>query len=173
MKKLQLLLLIIFIPILASAQLSVGIMNPDEVLDSMPESAEIETELQDYIQEQEQQFQTRYQNWIDDLTQFSEQAEAGELSEEEQASEEERLSEMEEELTAFQERIQNQIRERQSELFSPLLNRVESAMENVSRELGLDYVINKQSSSGDPIVYYASDRGVDITDRVIEYLSQN
>lgn len=173
MKKLQLLLLLLFFPMLASAQLSIGIMNPDEVLDSMPEAAEIETELQEYIQEREQQFQTRYQNWIDELTQFSEQAEAGELSEEEQAREEERLSEMEEELNAFQERIQNQIRQRQSELFSPLLNRVESAMENVSRELGLDYVINKQSSGGDPIVYYASDRGVDITDRVIEYLSQN
>lgn len=173
MKKLQLILLILFFPVLASAQLSVGIMNPDDVLDAMPEAAEIESELQEYIQDREQEFQTRYQNWIDELTEYSEQAEAGELSEEEQAREEERLSEMEEELNAFQERIQNQIRQRQSELFSPLLNRVESAMETVSRELGLDYVINKQSSSGDPIVYYASDRGVDITDRVIEYLSQN
>ncbi len=173
MKKLQLILLILFFPMLASAQLSVGIMNPDDVLNAMPEAAEIESELEEYIQDREQEFQTRYQNWIDELTEYSEQTEAGELSEEEQAREEERLSEMEEELNAFQERIQNQIRQRQSELFSPLLNRVESAMETVSRELGLDYVINKQSSSGDPIVYYASDRGVDITDRVIEYLSQN
>lgn len=160
-------------PMLATAQLSVGVMSPDEVLDSLPETAEIESTLQEYVSEREQNFQNQYQAWIEELTAFSEQAEAGELSETEQQEEEERLSEMEEELSSMQNSIQNQIRQRQNELFSPLLNRVETAMETVSQEMGLDYVINKQSGTGDPIVYYMSDRGVDITERVIEHLTQN
>jgi len=173
MKKLQLLLFIFLIPVVASAQLSVGVMNPDQVLDSLPETAEIQSSMQQYIQEREQRFQDRYQSWVQELTEFTEQAEAGELSEQEQAGEEERLSEMEEELNSLQTRIQNQIRQRQNELFSPLLNRVDEAMETVARDLNLNYVINTQSSNGDPIVYYMSDRGVDITEHVIEQLTQN
>jgi len=173
MKKLKLLLLILFIPAIASAQLSVGVMSPDRVLDSLPETSEIEAALQEYVQEREQRFQQRYQSWIEELTEYSEKVEAGSLSQQEQAQEEERLSEMEEELSSLQNRIQNQIRQRQNELFSPLLNRVEEAMGTISREMGLQYVINKQSGRGEPIVYYMSDRGVDITDRVIEHLTQN
>lgn len=173
MKKIKLLLFILFIPMLASAQLSVGVMSPDNVLDSLPETAEIESTLQQFVQEREQRFQQRYQSWIEELTEYTERVEAGELSEQEQQAEEERLSELEEELSSLQNRIQNQIRQRQNELFTPLLNRVEAAMETVAKEMGLDYVINKQSGTGDPIVYYMSDRGVDITERVIQHLTQN
>ncbi|REL33362.1 OmpH family outer membrane protein [Rhodohalobacter sp. SW132] len=173
MKKLQLLIIFLFIPLLASAQLSVGVMNPDQVLDSLPETSEIESTLQQFVQEREQRFQARYQEWIEELTAYTEQAEAGNFTEAQQQAEEERLSEMEEELSGLQNRIQNQIRQRQNELFSPLLNRVEAAMETVARDMGLEYVLNRQSGTGEPIVYYMSDRGVDITERVIEYLTQN
>lgn len=173
MKKLQLLIIFLFIPLLASAQLSVGVMNPDQVLDSLPETSEIESTLQQFVQEREQRFQARYQEWIEELTAYTEQAEAGNLTEAQQQAEEERLAEMEEELSGLQNRIQNQIRQRQNELFSPLLNRVEAAMETVARDMGLEYVLNRQSGTGEPIVYYMSDRGVDITERVIEYLTQN
>lgn len=173
MKKLTLLFFVLFLPVLAKAQLSVGVMSPDQVLDSLDETAEIEASLQEFIQQREQRFQQRYQSWIQELTEYSEKVEAGELSEQEQAEEEERLSELEEELSGLQSRIQNQIRERQNQLFTPLLSRVEQAMQTVSEEMGLSYVLNKQSGRGDPIVYYMSDRGVDITERVIEHLTQN
>src|SRR6056297_92753 len=173
MKKLQLLLFALLFPLVAQAQLSVGVMSPDQVLDALPETAQIESQLQEYVQQREQEFQARYQSWIEEITAYSEAAEAGELTEQQQVEEEQRLANLEEELSSFQTRTQNQIRQRQNELFTPLLSRVEEAMQNVSDEMGLSYVLNKQSGTGDPIVYYISDRGVDITDRVIQYLSQN
>lgn len=173
MKKLQLLLFALLFPLVAQAQLSVGVMSPDQVLDALPETAQIETQLQEYVQQREQAFQDRYQSWIEEVTAYSEAVEAGEYTEEQQVEEEQRLAELEEGLSSFQTRTQNQIRQRQNELFTPLLSRVEEAMQNVSDEMGLSYVLNKQSGTGDPIVYYISDRGVDITDRVIQYLSQN
>lgn len=173
MKKLQLIIFALLFPVVAHAQLSVGVMSPDQVLDALPETNQIETQLQEFVQEREQAFQTRYQNWIEQVTAYSEAAEAGEYTEQQQQEEEARLAELEEELTSFQTRTQNQIRQRQNELFTPLLARVEQAMQDVSDEMGLSYVLNKQSGTGDPIVYYISDRGVDITDRVIQYLTQN
>jgi len=148
-------------------------MNPDAVLDALPETEQVETQIQQYIQERQAEFQDRYQVWIEDLTEFSELAEAGEISEEEQTRREEQLQERQEELSNFESRIQRQIQQRQNELFSPLLNRVDAAMSEVAEELELEFVINQTASSGDPIVYYSSQRGVDITERVIQKLTQN
>jgi len=173
MRKLLLLTVIVLFPALAFSQLKMGIMDPQVVLDAIPEAAEIESQLQTYVEERERVFQQRYMDWIEDVTDYSERVEAGTLSDSERREIEERLAEGESELQALQNRIQNQIRQRQNELFSPLLNRVDTAMETISRELGLDYVVNKTSNTGDPIIYYASERGIDITERVIEYLQQN
>lgn len=173
MKKLPILLLLMVIPFAVSAQLKVAVMNPDSVLDAMPETEQVQSELEEYIQERQNAFQERYQDWIDQMTEYSEQAEAGTLSEQEQRESEERLGEMQQELNSLQQRIQQQIQQRQTELFNPLLVRVENAMAEVSEEMGLDYVINKTSNTGDPIVYYVSDRAPDITQNVIEKLTQN
>lgn len=173
MKKILLITLISLLPVMVSAQLKVGIMSPDQVLDSLPETSQIESELEAYVEEREGSFESSYQNYLEKMTDYSERMEAGTLSEGEQESLEEELTDMEEELNGLQNQIERQIRQKQNELFSPLLNRVEEAMATVSEDLGLDYVINKTASTGDPIVYYASDRGVDITERVIEHLTNN
>lgn len=173
MKKLSITILLFLVPLVASAQLKVGVMNPDSVLDAMPETEQVQAQLEEYIEERQNAFQTRYQEWIDQLTEYSEQSEAGNLSEAEQQEEEERLGELQQELNSLQERVQQQIQQRQADLFNPLLVRVEDAMAEVSEEMGLDYVINKSLNTGDPIVYYASDRAPDITQNVIDKLTQN
>jgi outer membrane protein len=148
-------------------------MNPDEVLDALPETAQVEADLQQYVQERQAAYQERYQNWISELTAFSERVDAGELTEEAQQQEQQRLTGLQEELSNMQARMQRQIQQRQNELINPLLTRVEDAMNEVAEELGLEFVINKNASTGDPIIYYSSQRGVDITERVIQLITQN
>lgn len=173
MKRFATTLLLILVPLVASAQLSVGVMNPDSVLNAMPEATEVQAELQEYVNERQQTFQERYQDWINQVTEYSEAAEAGNYTEQQQLEEEERLATIQEELNALESRIQTQIQEKQSELFNPLLLQVEEAMAEVAEEMGLDYVLNRRSSMGDPIVYYSSSRAPDITQQVIDKLTQN
>ncbi len=173
MKKIITLTLFLLIPVLASAQLKVGIMSPDAVLDAMPEAAQVQSELENFIQQRQNSFQARYQEWIADLTAYAELMDSGNLSDTEQRRREEALAEQQEELNSLQQRIERQIQQRQAELFNPLLVRVEEAMAEVSEELGLDFVLNRSSNTGDPIVYYASQRAADITERVIQKLTQN
>lgn len=173
MKKLTVLALIVLFPVLAFGQLKMGIMDPQTVLDALPEAEQLEQELQAYVQEREQAFQRRYMAWIEEVTEYSEQVEAGLLSDAERREIEERLAEGENELTALQNRIQNQIRQRQNDIFSPLMARVDRALSAISSEMGLDYVINQRSNTGDPFVYYASERAPNITDKIIEYLLEN
>jgi outer membrane protein len=173
MKRILLTTITLFLPVLAFGQLKVGIMNPDEVLNALPQTAQVESDLQQYVDERQTAYQDRYQAWINEITEFSERVEAGELGEAEQQQEQQRLTEQQEELSNMQNRIQRQIQERQNQLFTPLLNRVEEAMNEVAEELGLEFVLNKNASTGDPIIYYSSQRGVDITERVIQKLTQN
>ncbi|TVQ02542.1 MAG: OmpH family outer membrane protein [Balneolaceae bacterium] len=173
MKKIIIVTLFLMIPTLVSAQLRVGIMSPDDVLDAMPEAAQVQSQLENFIQQRQNSFQTRYQEWIAELTEYAELMENGTMSDAEQRRREEALAEKQEELNSLQQRIENQIQQRQAELFNPLLVKVEEAMAEVSEELGLDFVLNKTSNTGDPIVYYASQRAADITQRVIQKLTQN
>ena len=78
---------------------------------------------------------------------------------------------MQEEVTNMQQNLEREIQQRQAELFNPLLIKVEEAMAEVAEEMGLDFVLNKTSNTGDPIVYYASERATDITQQVIEKLN--
>lgn len=173
MKKTIITILLFLLPVLASAQLKVGIMDPDDVLDAMPEAVQVQEELERYIEQRQNSFQARYQEWVEELTEYAELVENGTLNEAQQQQREENLAEKQEELNSLQARIEQQIQERQAQLFNPLLVKVEDAMADVSAEIGLDFVLNKTSNTGDPIIYYAAERGVDITQRVIEKLTQN
>lgn len=148
-------------------------MDPDVVLDALPETIQVQQDLERFVEQRQSTFQTRYQDWLAQITSYSERMEAGTLSDAEMQSEEVRLTEMQEELNSLQQRIQRQVQERQNELFNPLLMRVENAMAEVSEEMGLDFVLNKTTNTGDPIIYFSSQRAPDITERVIQKLTQN
>lgn len=168
-----LVMMMVLAPGLVLAQLSVGIMNPDEVMRALPETEEIQQELNAYGQELEEDFVSRYTVWMDEVNAYEEQMESGSLSTEEQTALEEQLMGQEEQLANLERRIQTQLQQRQSELIEPIMQRVEQAMQETAMENDLDFVLNTQTSGGDPLIYYASDRSVDITDRVIERLTSN
>lgn len=173
MKKIILTSVLFLIPLLLSAQLRMGVMDPDVVLDALPETIQVQQDLERFVEQRQSTFQTRYQDWLAQITSYSERMEAGTLSDAEMQSEEVRLTEMQEELNSLQQRIQRQVQERQNELFNPLLMRVENAMAEVSEEMGLDFVLNKTTNTGDPIIYFSSQRAPDITELVIQKLTQN
>ncbi len=172
-RKFILTILLTTLPFIALAQLKVGTMNPERVMDAMPETQQIQQELEQYVQQRQQEFTEEYSVWIEAVTEYEEQVENGTLSGQQQQQLEQELMEQEEELGNMEQRIQAQIQNRQNELMGPIMQQVENALEVVAQEMDLDYVINQQTSQGDPVVFYASDRGIDITDRVIEQLTSN
>ncbi|MEX2574037.1 MAG: OmpH family outer membrane protein [Balneolaceae bacterium] len=173
LKKILLTLLVALFPLLATAQLKVGIMNPEQVMDALPETAEIQRDLEQFVQEKQQEFSEEYSAWMEAVSNFEARVEEGSLSGQQRQQEEQELMDREEELGNLETRIQGQIQDRQNELIGPIMQQVENAMGVIASELDLDYVLNKQTSQGDPVVYYASDRGTDITDLIIERITSN
>jgi len=167
-------ILISLLPLFVSAQqLKVGIMDPDRVMMSLPETQEIQQQLEQYNQQMEELFVGEYTTWMDEINRYEQAIEEGTLAGQAREAEEQRLIEKEEELENLERRIQMQIQNRQNELINPIMQRVEQALEVAAEEHDLDYVLNTQTSMGDPLIYYASERSVDITDRVIEILTSN
>ena len=68
MKRITILTLLLLLPLAASAQLKVGIMNPDDVLDAMPEAAQVQADLESFAQERQAAFQERYRSWIEEVS---------------------------------------------------------------------------------------------------------
>ncbi|MEX2600990.1 MAG: OmpH family outer membrane protein [Balneolaceae bacterium] len=169
-----LLVTIVFLtlPLLVQAQLRVGVMDPDAVIDALPETAQVQQQLQQYVNERQEEYVNQYSSFVEDVGNFEELAESGALSDTELQQREQELGEREQELEALGTSIQNQIQTRQNELLAPIMERVEVAMGAVSEEMGLDYVLNRLTGRGEPIVYYVSERGVDITEQVIQRLTE-
>ncbi|MCH8496169.1 MAG: OmpH family outer membrane protein, partial [Balneolales bacterium] len=66
-----------------------------------------------------------------------------------------------------------ELQQQQAELMGPLLERVQQAINTVSSEMGVTYVLNTMTNSGDFIILYASprmQREFDITAKVAEKL---
>ena len=61
-----------------------------------------------------------------------------------------------------------ELNQRQLELLSPLLDRVQQAIDEVAKEKGLDLVLSAQTTAG-PVVLFASEE-LDITQEVSEKL---
>lgn len=173
MKKLFLTLLILSLPLIASAQMRVGVMNPETVLDALPRTVEIQEEMQTFVQQREQQYETQYQAWVNDVTAYQQLEQAGNLTDAELQEQQQQLVTRNEELQQMQEQINTQIENRWNELFAPLMDSVDIAVETVAEEMELDYIFNEVTSQQDPLVYYTSDRIFDITDRVIQTAINN
>jgi outer membrane protein len=173
LKKITITALFLFIPIVVMGQMKVGVMSPQMVLDALPETADRQAELQTFINDKRIEFTEKYSEWIDAVNTFEEQVQSNLLNDQARQREEERLAEMEEELGNLENRIQNEIDRKRAELLNPILQRIDNAMREVADEMGLDFVINKETGIGDPIVYFTSQRGVDITQRVIQKLTSN
>lgn len=173
LKKITTTALFLFLPMMVMGQMKVGVMSPQEVLDALPETAERQAELQSFINDKRIEFTEKYGEWIELVTAFEERVQSNLLNEQARQREEDRLAEMEEELGNLENRIQNEIDRKRAELLNPILQRIDRAMTEVAEEIGLDFVINKETGMGDPIVYFTSQRGVDITQRVIQKLTSN
>lgn len=173
LKKITTTALFLFLPIVVMGQMKVGVMSPQDVLDALPETAVKQAELQTFINDKRLEFTEKYGEWIEAVTAFEERVQSNLLNEQARQREEDRLIEMEEELGNLENRIQNEIDRKRAEILNPILQRIDNAMTQVAQEMGLDFVINKETGMGDPIVYFTSQRGVDITQRVIQKLTSN
>ena len=77
---------------------------------------------------------------------------------------------MEQALNEFQQSVQVDIQRRRAELLQPVYSRIDKAIADIAEDMNLDFVLNKSTSMGENIVYYASQQELDITSKVVALL---
>lgn len=154
-----------------SGELRIGYVDPNSVLMRMPEMAAVERRLQNFADRKRREF-AQLQTQIEEMDRSLEDRRAV-ISAEAVAREEQRITELFMELQQFEQNYAMELQQQQAELMSPLLQRIQQAIDQVATELRLTYVLNTMTNNGDFIILYASpemQRNYDITARVAEKL---
>ncbi|HAC15431.1 MAG TPA: hypothetical protein DCE78_05730 [Bacteroidetes bacterium] len=176
MKKYTLLLLIVTLGFAVTelqAQTKVGYINPQAVLEALPETQAVQKKLSDFVQLKQSEFATQEEAFLSKVRQVQEQVQAKLISEADLEKERQALEQQQEELVALQDTHQIELRRRQQELLQPILASIDTAIGEVAVELSLDYVLNELTNQGEMILLFVSNDGknsLNITDRVIQKL---
>jgi outer membrane protein len=150
---------------------TIGYVDPQAILDKMPEMKAVQQRLENFVQRKQEELATKQQNFQNEIAEY--QKKAAVISEEAKAEEEQRLGKLNAELRQYQMQIQQEIQQKRQELVGPLITNINSAISSVAQEMGLTYVLNMATSTGDIIILYASEEArakYDITDQVMQEL---
>ncbi len=151
----------------------VGYINPQRVLEALPETQAVERKLQEFVELKQAEFSTQEEAFLGKVRQLQEQVQAQLISERDLATQRTALEQEQEELYALLDSHQLELRRRQQELLQPVLQSIDEAIADIAEELGLDYVLNETTTQGESILIFVSASGqqsLNITDRVIQKL---
>lgn len=155
LKKIVLALALI-IPMLASAQtVKIGYLNPDEILQAMPEFKKVQTQLAEISKKYEDQLATMRNEYSAKAEEFQKLGDSEPQSIKERKAKD--LEDMQARLQQFYETAQTELQRQQQTLVQPLHSKLQDAVDAVGKEGGFTVVLYKEV-----MMYYASP-AVDVT----------
>lgn len=144
-----------------SQSLKVGYTDHEVIIVNMPEYQSIQEQLQSSIATSQQEIQAMYQEFQEKLERYQKQ---------QPVLTDQIRQEREQELAQLQTRIQEtaagkeqELGQREAELMGPIFERVQTAIDAVSQEKGLDLVLRTQVGQQPVILYVNPETMVDIT----------
>ncbi|TNE71955.1 OmpH family outer membrane protein [bacterium] len=151
----------------------VGYANPDVIIDKLPDFKKVQAELQNLAQKREAEVVAKRDSMGTFLQKY--QQIAATLSPQQNEQEQMKLQAMNEELQELGNSARLELQRKQAELFQPLYEQVQLAIQDVAKELKLDFVFNSTTSNGDAIILFvdeAQKSKLDITEKVIAKITK-
>lgn len=136
-----------------------GHVDSSVIMEIMPERAKIEQDFQAFQTELESQVQTmltEYQNKVQDY-----QANQATMSNLIRQSKEKEIVDLETRINDFRANADAALQNKYLELVSPLIEKVQNAIDQVGKEKGFTYILDKSSQSG--TLVFIGDNAIDIT----------
>lgn len=155
----------------ASEEMKIGFVNPQAILANMPEMKAVQQRLQNFAAKKQQELTQKEQAFQQEVNTY--QQKIGVISADAQAQEEERLGQLQTELLQAQQDAEAELDQKRQELVGPLYDQISTAINNVADQMGLTYVLNTTTSTGDFVILYASEEysaKYNITQAVMEQL---
>lgn len=156
----------------ANAQeLKVGYLDPQLVLERMPEMAAVQMRIKNFRDRKGAEIQQKEAAFVQAQNDF--QQRSGVISETARQEGQAALARQYQDLQTATSTAQQEINQRTNELLGPLLTQLRQAIDAVAAREGLSYVLNTTTSSGDQIILYVAQdyaNKYDITDEVMQQL---
>lgn len=159
--------LLIFIPAV-SAQLKIGYVDSDTILDQLQDAQDARQQLDQLIQEWQADLNKQEREWKAKYDDYDKRKLI--MSEQTRAETEAELVKMEQKISEFREKkfgTNGELFQKQEELMKPVQNKVFSVIKKVSADQDLDFVFDR---SGGTLMLYAKDK-YDITSLVMKALN--
>lgn len=133
----------------AQTNAKIGYINSSKLLEKIPGRDTLEAQLKDYRQGLEDQVQSMVVEYRNKLQNYQENAES--MSDLIRQSKETELREMEKRIQNFRQTADMDLQNKQSELFNPLLEKAQKAIEAVAEDNGYTYVFDVSMGT---LLYY-------------------
>ncbi len=170
MRKLSFLLIVLisFYTSSGFAQLKIGYVDSDTIMDNLPDVLDARQELDALITEWQNELGRLEANWKTKYDDYEKRKLI--MTEQTRSDTEAELVALEEEIAQFREKkfgASGELFLKQDELMNPVQNKIFTAIQQLAEEEELDFVFDR---SGDIMLLYAKEE-YDLTARVLEMLS--
>ena len=156
-KKIAFLLLCVFPISLMGQEVKLGHINSQEILSLMPERAEIEKTLNDLQTQWENELVKMREEYYAKIKEFQDkQATMPESIKQARQSE---IVEIEQRINTFNQTASSDLQKKQQELFTPVIDKVKKAINEVGSENNYTYIFDLSTQS----IVYQSPKSNDVT----------
>ena len=159
---------VLFLGFQSNAQVKIGYTNVDVVLGQLPETKTVEAELKT----RKDQYDASYKQKVTDFQTKLQAYEKGAatMSDVIKADKEKELQSAQANIEEFQKSAQDDLQKKQNQLLAPILQKIQTAIDAVSKENAYTHVFNIDAGQGTtPILLYATEES-NITNLVLKKL---
>ena len=156
-----------------AAQSRIGVVNPQSILDALPEMAVIERRLREYRLELQNELENRAKSLQDNVSAY--EGRKAMMTEPQQREEQTRLARLAQQVQQYERSIPELAQRRQNELMQPILQEMNTLIQRYATELQLDYVLNQQLALNQMPMFFLGDATktpYDLTPRILEQLKK-
>ncbi|HEX9740657.1 MAG TPA: OmpH family outer membrane protein [Ignavibacteriaceae bacterium] len=157
----------LLVPVLTFAQLKIGYIDSDTIMENLPDAQDARQKLDALIQEWQSELNTKESEWKSKYDDYEKRKLI--MTDQTRAELEQELIKLEQEIGEFREKkfgTNGELFQKQDELMKPVQNRIFTAIEETAQEEDYDYVFDR---SGDIMLLYAKEEH-DLTARILEKL---
>ncbi|HEX2961976.1 MAG: OmpH family outer membrane protein [Bacteroidota bacterium] len=152
---------------LSHAQLKIGYVDSDTIMDKLPDAQDAQQKLDALIKDWQTELNKLEKDWKDKYDDYEKRKLI--MSDQTRAETEAELVKLEEKMNDYRQKkfgTNGELFQKQDEVMKPIQNRVFDAIKKVAEEQDLDFVFDR---SGDVLFLYAKEK-YDITNLVLQKL---
>ena len=164
MKWCLLLLYVLVIPSLVPAQVKIGHINSEQIMQALPEAQDAQRSLDNMVTQWESELQKMQADWKKKFDEYDKKKLI--LTDQARADQEKELRDLEQSIADYRNKKFGQngeLFQKQNEVMKPIQNKIFKVLEDVAKEDSYDYVFDK---SGEILLLYTNDK-YDLTQKVL------